>query len=176
MGLRTLAEPEANTKPSGGLPLACSGRRRVGRMGMLVCSASFSCRPAHFTVLPHPGPPLSSTHGAPGAVDLRGLLLPAPGEPAWHRSISSSTCRATARKEEREERSKQAGRHRGADGVPGFLPETPLGERAAGEQRLQQGVVPPRQRRHRELCCAAPPLSLGNPSGCGTNRREGRNE
>jgi len=47
----------------------------------------------------------------------------------------------------------------GEDGV-----EVALGEGPAGEQRLQQGVVPPRQRRHREVGLLAPAPRSG--TGC----------
>jgi hypothetical protein len=85
MGLRTLAEPEANTKPSGGLPLELQGRS--------TCAVSSCPRPA-------------SRHGT-GAFRRAPVGL------------------RRAKRRERRRASKQAGRHRGADGVPGFLPETP---------------------------------------------------
>ena len=46
--------------------------------------------------------------------------------------------------------------------------EVTVGERAPGEQRLQQGVVPPRQRHH-ALSLAQQPASSGSGNG-NTNR------
>ena len=151
--------------------VAYSGRRRGRRSGLhcklLLASASLLLSsnkgpapipcPRLFYPTPPPGYPLTHHSGCSNLQPSRA------GGPSGHGAGAFRRALYIRRIKGGEELSRWlTGVLAGDGGEDGV--EVALGEGPAGEQRLQQGVVPPRQRRHREVGLLAPAPRSG--TGC----------